>query len=110
MRNSKEKSSSPIEVFSPNLGIDEVTKNLPNRGRRITIVTPSTATIPRKLVLFPSTTTTIRTENTDTAFQTDNYSNRRPSVVQEREKIIEKTKNLKKNLQKFMHKNAIKIV
>ena len=39
LRNSKEKSFHQIAGFSPNLDIDEVTKTLPNKGRRITIVT-----------------------------------------------------------------------
>merc|ERR1712223_1238275 len=91
---SKEKSFHQISGFSPNLDIDEVTKTLPNKGRRITIVTPSTATIPRKLVLFPSTTTTVRTENTDTAFQTDNYNNRNLPTVQRRTQITDKYNTL----------------
>ena len=94
MRNSKERTSSPIGSFSSNLDIDEVTKTLPNKGRKITIVTPSTATIPRKLVLFPSTTTTQRTENTDTAFQTDNFNNRKLSSIQRKTKITDKYNSL----------------
>merc|ERR1712012_1152610 len=87
LRNSKGRTSSPTASFSSNLDIDEVTKTLPNKGRKITIVTPSTATIPRKLVLFPSTTTPQRTENTDTAFQTDNFNNRKLSSIQRKTKI-----------------------
>ena len=94
LRNSKERTSSPIGSFSSNLDIDEVTKTLPNKGRKITIVTPSTATIPRKLVLFPSTTTTQRTENTDTAFQTDNFNNRKLSSIQRKTKITDKYNSL----------------
>ena len=78
LRNSKEKSSSSITFSSSNLDSDEVTKALPNKGRKLTIVTPSTAVVPRKLVLFPSTTTK-RTEKTDTAFA-DYYNKRKPSL------------------------------
>ena len=46
LRNSKEKSSSI--TFASNLDSDEVTKALPNKGRKITIVTPSTAVVARK--------------------------------------------------------------
>ena len=94
LRNSKERTSLPTASFSSNLDIDEVTKTLPNKGRKITIVTPSTATIPRKLVLFPSTTTTQRTENTDTAFQTDNFNNRKLSSIQRKTKITDKYNSL----------------
>ena len=75
MRNLKGIKSSSI-TFSSNIDSDEVTKVLPNKGRKLTIVTPSTAVVPRRLSIFPSTTTRPKqTDKTNAAFS-ENRSKR----------------------------------
>ena len=72
MRNLKGIKSSSI-TFSSNIDSDEVTKVLPNKGRRLTIVTPSTAVVPRRLSIFPSTTARPKqTDKTNAAFSENN--------------------------------------